>query len=161
MHKENTIFYTTYRNYKLKIHIGAFRAAFYSKNLRHPTIKELCEEFEKSPKDIQEALLDDVSLNNLENNDPEDPREYIDMISYDDWVFKDQETLSEFELLFKNIDKLDPKDKLVLSMRYGLCWYDEHTLVEMAKIMWMSTEYIRKIEINAIKMLKHFYNKKN
>ncbi|MCX8059465.1 MAG: sigma-70 family RNA polymerase sigma factor [Spirochaetes bacterium] len=58
------------------------------------------------------------------------------------------------ENFYKAIDKLDERDKVIISYRFGINNFPELTLKEIAKIFNLSSEAIRKIEKRALEKLK-------
>lgn len=59
------------------------------------------------------------------------------------------------EELKKAIQSLSPKERRVISLRYGLEDGIMHTLEEIGKIYGITRERVRQIEINALEKLKH------
>lgn len=65
-------------------------------------------------------------------------------------------------LLKKYLKILSPREKEILSMRYGLNHQDEKTQKEIAKIMHISRSYVSRIEKRAItKILREFIKSRN
>lgn len=52
------------------------------------------------------------------------------------------------------LEKLNPKESLVLRMRFGLDGYDEHTLEEVGRKFGLTRERIRQIEVRALKRIR-------
>ena len=72
----------------------------------------------------------------------------------DDIVEKEYESIVDKELLIKEIENLNKRDKEILTLRYGLYNQKEYTQKEVADMLGISQSYISRIEKNAIKRLK-------
>ena len=71
-----------------------------------------------------------------------------------DIVEKEYEDVVDKELLGSVIDKLPPRDREILTLRYGLNNSEEYTQKEVADMLGISQSYISRIEKKAIKKLK-------
>ncbi len=58
-------------------------------------------------------------------------------------------------LMLEEINKLNPRDKEIIIMRYGLFNHEEKTQKEVADILGISQSYISRIEKKVIKRLKN------
>ena len=72
----------------------------------------------------------------------------------DDIVEKEYESIVDKELLIKEIENLNKRDKEILTLRYGLYNQKEYTQKEVANMLGISQSYISRIEKKAIKRLK-------
>ena len=72
----------------------------------------------------------------------------------DDIVEKEYESIVDKELLIKEIENLNKRDKEILTLRYGLYNQKEYTQKEVAEMLGISQIYISRIEKKAIKRLK-------
>lgn len=72
----------------------------------------------------------------------------------DDIVEKEYESIVDKELLIKEIENLNKRDKEILTLRYGLYNQKEYTQKEVADMLGISQSYISRIEKKAIKKLK-------
>ena len=72
----------------------------------------------------------------------------------DDIVTKGIEKENEKILLKKEIEKLNPRDKQIMTLRYGLNDSDELTQKEVADLLGISQSYISRIEKKVIRRLK-------
>lgn len=72
----------------------------------------------------------------------------------DDIVEKTYEESVDKEILSKEIEKLNKRDKEILILRYGLNNREEYTQKEVADMLGISQSYISRIEKKAIKKLK-------
>ncbi|MCJ7856296.1 RNA polymerase sporulation sigma factor SigK [Lachnospiraceae bacterium NSJ-143] len=65
------------------------------------------------------------------------------------------ETNMQLKILYQNIEStLTPREKLIISLRYGLCGKDEMTQREIAKMLNISRSYVSRIEKKALIKLK-------
>lgn len=130
-----------------------------SQKLGHtPSISEIAEALQLSPSQIREYLLlirqpisldikigtaQDTELRDLLVSDALPPEEY-----------------TERELLHQEIKNLleilNPQQREVLILRFGLANGKEQTLVQVAQHMGLSRERIRQIEQQAFKLLKRY-----
>ena len=67
---------------------------------------------------------------------------------------KEYESIVDKELLIKEIENLNKRDKEILTLRYGLYNQKEYTQKEVADMLGISQSYISRIEKKAIKKLK-------
>ena len=71
-----------------------------------------------------------------------------------DIVTKPLEDNQNKKIMMKEIENLNPRDKEIIVMRYGLFNYPEKTQKEVADILGISQSYISRIEKKVIKRLK-------
>jgi len=83
----------------------------------------------------------------LGKNDP-------DLIEFesveDEFSFTEQK-----EKIMEMINTLEPKEKKIMILRFGLDGTDPHTLDELAKIIGVTIERIRQIEAKALRKMRH------
>jgi len=72
----------------------------------------------------------------------------------DDIVTKGLESEVEKSLLMNEIDKLEDREKQVMTLRYGLGGVEEMTQKDVANMLGISQSYISRIEKKVIKRLK-------
>ncbi len=72
----------------------------------------------------------------------------------DDVVTKGVEEKDEKNLLYREIEKLNKRDRNIMVMRYGLFGLDEMTQKDVASLLGISQSYISRIEKKVIKKLK-------
>ena len=77
-----------------------------------------------------------------------------DVLGTPDVVEKEYESIVDKELLIKEIENLNKRDKEILTLRYGLYNQKEYTQKEVADMLGISQSYISRIEKKAIKRLK-------
>ena len=82
-----------------------------------------------------------------------------DVIGTDpDIVTKELEEKDERKIMIKEINKLNPRDKEIIVLRYGLLGHEEKTQKEVADMLGISQSYISRIEKKVIKRLKLIVN---
>lgn len=98
----------------------------------------------------------EVSFEDALNYDAEGNELHLeDVLGTDeDIVFKEFESSMDKRLLAQEINKLDPRDKQIMILRYGLNNTEEFTQKEVAEILGISQSYISRIEKKVIKNLK-------
>lgn len=72
----------------------------------------------------------------------------------EDVVIKAFENFMDKKMLANEINKLDPRDKQIMILRYGLNNTEEYTQKEVAEMLGISQSYISRIEKKVIKNLK-------
>jgi RNA polymerase primary sigma factor len=124
---------------------------------REPTMEEIAEEMNTTPADVARVMQvagDQVSLSAGEDDDESTSlaqRLEQDVIpGAEDVVFK-----AALEAQVRAcIDDLDPKEELVVKMRFGLDDQEPRTLKEIGDQLHLSRERIRQIESQALHKLK-------
>ncbi len=61
-------------------------------------------------------------------------------------------------LLYKELNKLNPRDRKIIGLRYGLDGYDSMTQKDVAQLLGISQSYISRIEKKVILRLKNITN---
>ena len=72
-----------------------------------------------------------------------------------DVVTKGIENETDKGLLYQEINKLNPRDKQIMVLRYGLYNNEEMTQKDVANMLGISQSYISRIEKKVIKRLKN------
>ena len=72
-----------------------------------------------------------------------------------DIVTKGIENETDKGLLYQEINKLNPRDKQIMVLRYGLYNNEEMTQKDVANMLGISQSYISRIEKKVIKRLKN------
>ena len=75
-----------------------------------------------------------------------------------DIVSKEYENKLDKKILLREIDKLNERDKKIITMRYGLRNTKEYTQKEVADILGISQSYISRIEKKVIGHLEKLMN---
>ncbi len=79
-----------------------------------------------------------------------------DIIGTDkDVVTKNIEEDNDKKIMLEEIDKLNKRDKEIMTMRYGLMGQEEKTQKEVAEILGISQSYISRIEKKVIRRLRN------
>ena len=126
------------------------------KNIKLATYASRCIENEilmylrKVNKSLNDLSLDDTLVNDDEGNNLTLGEIIPDnKIAYEEIELKDQKSY-----LIQSISKLSDREKLIMSMRYGLNGYEELTQKEVADILGISQSYISRIEKKVIAHLE-------
>ncbi len=72
----------------------------------------------------------------------------------EDVTYKEYEKMTDIGLLKDRLEELNPRDKQIMIMRYGLYNTKEYTQKEVASLLGISQSYISRIEKKVIKRLK-------
>ena len=72
----------------------------------------------------------------------------------EDGIYKIYEENEEREMVFKAIEKLSEREKLIVRMRFGLHGEEEKTQKEVADLLGISQSYISRLEKKIIKRLR-------
>lgn len=90
----------------------------------------------------------EISLDEPVNTDWEGNELLLgDIIGTDpDTVSQELEKKTEVEFLYKSMEKLSSKEKMILSLRYGLNGEEEKTQKEIADMLGISQSYISRLE---------------
>ena len=79
-----------------------------------------------------------------------------DIIGTDkDIITKNIEEDNDKKLMMEEIEKLNKRDKEIMTMRYGLLGQEEKTQKEVAELLGISQSYISRIEKKVIKRLRN------
>ena len=60
----------------------------------------------------------------------------------------------ERDLLLKAVNRLESRERLIMSLRFGLFGYEEHTQKEVADMLGISQSYISRLEKRILGKLK-------
>ena len=102
----------------------------------------------------------EVSFEDTINLDSEGNNLHLEDIlgSEGDIVSKEYENKLDKKILLREIDKLNERDKKIITMRYGLRNTKEYTQKEVADILGISQSYISRIEKKVISHLEKLMN---
>ena len=103
----------------------------------------------------------DVSLNDTIDTDKDgNPLTLMDILASDMDVAEDVDTRLHLDVLGEYIDEvLDPREKEIISCRYGLSGQKVLTQREIAKKLKISRSYISRIEKKALEKLRKRYER--
>jgi len=98
----------------------------------------------------------EISLEETLNYDAEGNELHLEDIlgTEDDVVPKEFEMVMDKEILKKEIDILDEREKEIMTLRYGLNNTEEYTQKEVAEMLGISQSYISRIEKKIVKKLQ-------
>ncbi len=99
----------------------------------------------------------EISFEDALNYDSEGNELHLEDIlgTEEDIVIKEFENSMDKKMLANEINKLDPRDKQIMVLRYGLNNTEEYTQKEVAEMLGISQSYISRIEKKVIKNLKN------
>lgn len=131
------------------------------KNIKLATYASRCIENEilmflrKNNKVKQEISLDEPLNVDYDGNE----LLLSDIVGTDDDVVQDEiEYNDQKEKFYKALEKLNPREKQILTMRYGLVGNDELTQKDVADLLGISQSYISRLEKKIIKKLRNKLN---
>ena len=82
-----------------------------------------------------------------------------DIVGTDNDIVQDEiEYNDQKEKFYKALEKLKPREKQILMMRYGLSGYNELTQKDVAEVLGISQSYISRLEKKIIKKLRNKLN---
>ncbi|MBI2404754.1 sigma-70 family RNA polymerase sigma factor [Candidatus Gottesmanbacteria bacterium] len=126
---------------------------------RRPTVEEIAVEMKCSPEKIRDTIQ--VSQHTLSLQDKMDAAD--DDTELDEFVRDptapdpdesvDQQLLKE--VVTEELNRLTPRQEIILTKRFGLDGEGSHTLGEVATMFGLSRERIRQIEDKALRRLRH------
>ena len=155
--------YDQSRTIRIPVHCQELRARIFKtyyalrrELVAEPTTYQIAERLGESETKVAEAMaVVDESLS-LENPVGEDGDVLGDFIRDDDGTDPYESTMSYelIQLAKRAMENLDPREKRILRLRYGLEDGQERTLEEVGRIFSLSRERIRQIEKRALQRLK-------
>ena len=103
----------------------------------------------------------DISLNEAIDMDKDgNPLSLFDVLSTDDNILDNINKKLNLKKIYEYIDsELDPREKQVIILRYGLNGEEPITQREVADILGVSRSYISRIETKALKNLRRKYER--
>ncbi len=129
---------------------------------REPTKDEIAKCMNISINKVEELIgfsMDVVSLNNYVGEDEDS--ELIDMLASDELTPEEvYEQRAQKEYVRNLLNVLDDKHKKVIILRYGLDNGQPRTLEEVGRIMNLTRERVRQIEVSAMRQMKNPKKKK-
>ena len=125
---------------------------------REPTVEEMAEALEVSPKRVENLIQ--VARRPLSLETPTDDEEDLVLGDFieDDEIARPDETAT-YNLLRENLREvlngLPPREVRILQLRYGLLDGQSYTLEEVGRKMGVTRERARQIEAQALNRLRH------
>lgn len=128
---------------------------------REPLMEELATEMDMDIRKVRQIMR--ISQDILSLDAPvwsEEDTSLWDFIEDDKNLTPDKETNMTLlkENLYEMLDFLTPRERKIIIMRFGLDWWDVHTLEEVGKEFWVTRERIRQIEAKTLEKLKDHPN---
>ncbi|MBR1386450.1 MAG: RNA polymerase sporulation sigma factor SigK [Bacilli bacterium] len=137
--------------------IKAINTYSMDKNIKLATYASRCIDNEilmylrKNKKVNSEVSLDESLSFDAEGNE----LHLEDILGTDsDIVTKNIEEMNDKKIMLEEIDKLNKRDKEIITLRYGLLGHEEKTQKEVAEMLGISQSYISRIEKKVIKRLR-------
>ncbi len=156
--------YDQARTIRIPIHLLELRSKYFRvyygllKELgREPLPREVAEKVgidEDKIKDIVNLTLDSTSLETPVGEDGDELGDFIENKDAECPFDKVGEQQMQTHLA-EALDALDPRERRILEMRFGLGDEDEHTLEEVGQVFNLSRERVRQIEKKALQRLRH------
>ncbi len=156
--------YDQARTIRIPIHLLELRSKYFRvyygllKELgREPLPKEVAERVgidEDKIKDIVNLTLDSTSLETPVGEDGDELGDFIENKEAESPFEKVGEQQMQ-QHLSSALEALDPRERRILEMRFGLGSEDEHTLEEVGQVFKLSRERVRQIEKKALQRLRH------
>ncbi len=125
---------------------------------RNPNEKELADELEVTPPQLRQLLQlrrQSLSLNHRVGKGED--TELVDLLEDQDLQLPEElmnEGMLRYEVSAVLSDVLTQREKDVISLRYGLCTSQPHTLEEVGGIFNLSRERVRQIQSKAMRKLR-------
>jgi len=126
-----------------------------------PTLQELAERIGMSVQQVSTLLTirqGIVSLDGPRSSLDDDEQPLSDVL--EDAASVDPEGMIIKQTLETKVQELlvclTPRERQLIQLRYGLCGYEEHTLLEVGKKMSMSSKAIRQLEARVLHKLSKF-----
>ena len=155
----------TGRTIRLPVHVAeALSALFTARRTlagqlgRDPTILELAERTRMTPSKVMLVLRSGAPLASLDAPVAEDA--VFGEFLHDTAALSPDAPLLAEEALKRvkhALESLNPRERRILEMRYGICNAREHSLAEIAEHMGVSRERVRQLEKQAMQRLRRLH----
>ena len=108
----------------------------------------------------QKKSAQDVYINDPIDTDKDgNALTLMDVICDDSCIIEDIDMKMKSERLYKYIDSnLNPREKMIIFMRYGLRKSGVYTQREVAKTLGISRSYVSRIEKKSLQLLKNCFD---
>lgn len=128
---------------------------------REPLMEELATEMDMDIRKVRQIMR--ISQDILSLDSPvwsEEDTSLWDFIEDDKNPTPDSQTNMNLlkDNLYEMLDFLTPRERKIIIMRFGLDWWDIHTLEEVWKEFWVTRERIRQIEAKTLEKLREHPN---
>lgn len=103
----------------------------------------------------QKKLAGEISM-----DDPLDTDKEGNVLTYQDIMFENEDILEQIDQknkskkIYSFLNVLEPREKMIIMMRYGLYNTEPKTQNEVAKLLSISRSYVSRIEKKALQKLK-------
>ncbi len=107
----------------------------------------------------RKKLYSEISINETIDIDRDgNPLTYLDIISTDDTIAEDVDMKMHTDRVRELVDTaLDPREREIIILRYGLMGYEPKTQKEVAKHLKISRSYVSRIEKKALRKLRDMF----
>lgn len=126
---------------------------------REPTYAELAKACEKTVKEVEELLLENEMILSLDMEVNDDQGSLLDMLSSENRTDNALGMMEE-ESLMNTLDQglriLDPESRSVIIERFGLRDDIAKTYAEVGKILHMTSEKVRRVQMKALKEIREY-----
>ena len=104
----------------------------------------------------QKKIQHDISLDEpIETDSEGNPLTLMDILYTDDTIFEDFNRKTECRKVRQFVSEItDAREKMILSLRYGLDGNEPMTQIEVGNILGISRSYVSRIETKCLKKLK-------
>ncbi len=104
----------------------------------------------------QKKSQHDISLDEpIETDSEGNPLTLMDILYTDDTIFEDINTRTECRKVRQFVSEIeDEREKMILTLRYGLNGDDPMTQIEIGNLLGISRSYVSRIETKCLKRLK-------
>ncbi|MBQ6811036.1 MAG: RNA polymerase sporulation sigma factor SigK [Firmicutes bacterium] len=106
----------------------------------------------------QKKRQNDVNINDpIETDGDGNALTFLDIVCEEENFAEDLDLKINSKKLYQYIERLEPREKRILIMRYGLYNTLPHTQKQVAKKLGISRSYVSRIETKAISKMRSFY----
>ncbi|MBQ3519579.1 MAG: RNA polymerase sporulation sigma factor SigK [Clostridia bacterium] len=104
----------------------------------------------------QKKSQHDISLDEpIETDSEGNPLTLMDILYTDDTIFEDINRKTECRKVRRFVEEIeDEREKMILTLRYGLNGNDPMTQIEVGNLLGISRSYVSRIETKCLKKLK-------
>ncbi len=106
----------------------------------------------------QKKRQNDVNINDpIETDGDGNALTFLDIVCEEENFAEDLDLKINSKKLYQYIERLEPREKRILIMRYGLYNTLPHTQKQVAKKLGISRSYVSRIETKAISKMRSYY----
>jgi RNA polymerase primary sigma factor len=157
----------TGRTIRLPVHVAELlsrlfvaRKALALETGRDPSLQELADRVEETPAKVMLVLRSGTPLASLDAPVAEDAV-FGDFLPDTGSLAPDAPLLAEDALkrVKQALESLNPRERRILELRFGICNAREHSLAEIGDLMGVSRERVRQLEKQALQRLRRQHRK--